>query len=246
MPETNSNAQLSVQGVKEPLTAKPEKESNVAQKAREEIRSQISKKSLLRSTGMRRASSVVNFGKTLGLGYSLPTANHKYEILHGLKFGDFGVKPKDYGYMTQIVKRAKSCVDPRKYTHQSDWKKKTKEKDMFSFTHSKRITLADQMLIDKKSVPGPSHYDNSGLKSHVSGFYRPTEGKLSVTGSIAFEKHYIPSPAAYESRGRSMSEILNERKKKYLYVYKPDPKALKVTCKVKKTNDPAPTTYEFP
>ena len=62
----------------------------------------------------KRALSAANFDK-LGVGYELPVADHKYEIRYGLKFGEFGVKPPARGYMTAVIKRAKSCVDPRKY-----------------------------------------------------------------------------------------------------------------------------------
>ena len=54
----------------------------------------------------------------------MPTEDHKYYIKHGLKFGEkFGVRRQAEGYMSAIVKRARSVIDPRKYTHQFDWKK---------------------------------------------------------------------------------------------------------------------------
>ena len=144
------------------------------------------------------------------------------------------------------MKRAKSCVDPRKYTHQTDWKKKKTEKDSYTFNQSKRVTLADQMFIEKKEIPGPPKYDNKGLTPKVHGFYKPSEVKCSVTGSVAYEKKHVPSPAMYESRGKSMADLLKDKAVKFNYVYKPDPAALKTSCKWKKNNEPAPTTYEFP
>jgi len=107
------------------------------------------------------------------------------------------------------------------------------------------VTLADEMFAQKKLVPGPPHYDNTGLKDKVHGFYGPTEVKCSVVGSTAYEKKFVPGPNLYESRGKSMSEILKEKAKNYLYVYKADPSKKKVTIRVKKTNDPAPTSYNF-
>lgn len=71
---------------------------------------------------------------------------------------------------------------------------------------AKRITLADQMIEDKKRIPGPPHYkDLDKLKPKIHGFYANSESKCSVTGSIAFEKKFIPGPNAYESRGKAMS-----------------------------------------
>ena len=64
---------------------------------------------------MKRAMSAITFD-TLGSGYTLPRRDHKYFIKHGLKFGDFGHKPPPSGYMHNIIQRAKSSVDPRKYT----------------------------------------------------------------------------------------------------------------------------------
>ena len=147
--------------------------------------------------------------------------------------------------MDKIVKRAKSCVDPRKYAHQTDWKKRSKEeKDCFLFPQAKRITLADQMIIEKKRIPGPPAYDNTGLKQKIFGFYKGTESKCSVIGSNAYEKKFIPGPNAYESRGKSMSVLLKEKAQNYMYQYKPGKRSSGV--RVKKTNEPAPTTYEVP
>ena len=63
----------------------------------------------------QRSSSEGAFN-TLGSGYSLPIADHKYEIRHALKMGEFGQKRRKSGYMDAVITRAKSCVDPRKYT----------------------------------------------------------------------------------------------------------------------------------
>ena len=74
----------------------------------------------------RRAVSAAAFN-SIGTDYDIPVADHKYEINYGLKFGDFGVKRPPSGYMNAVVKRARSQVDPRKYAHQKDWKKRSKE-----------------------------------------------------------------------------------------------------------------------
>lgn len=62
---------------------------------------------------------------SIGEGYNLPVADHKYTIVGtgALKFGEFGKKVKSNGYIDQVEKRAKSSVDPRKYASHDDWKK---------------------------------------------------------------------------------------------------------------------------
>ncbi len=107
---------------------------------------------------------------------------------------------------------------------------------------AKRITLADEMIIAKKSIPAPSHYKNEGLAPKVYGYYFNVESKCSVIGTTAYEKKFIPGPNLYESRGRSMAEILKDKAKNYLF--HPEIKLPKSNVKVKKTNDPAPTSYE--
>ena len=65
------------------------------------------------------AISQHEFDSITGGGYNIPCADHRYEIIGtgGLKFGEFGRKmPNNDGYISQVVKRAKSSVDPRKYS----------------------------------------------------------------------------------------------------------------------------------
>ena len=98
------------------------------------------------------------------------------------------------------------------------------------------------MLMDKKKIPGPDKYDNTGLKQKVHGFYGPSEVKCSVISSVAFEKKIVPGPNAYkDNRGKDMSVLLKEKAKAFLYQYKPAKYDSGV--KWKKTRDPAPGTY---
>ena len=119
------------------------------------------------------------------------------------------------------MKRAKSSVDPRKYASQNDWKKVALD-SRTQFSHlipkAKRITLCDKMVEDKKKIPGPPHYDNTGLKDKVHGFYGPSEVKCSVISSTAFERKMVPGPNAYEdNRGKGMSALLKDKAKNFLY-----------------------------
>ena len=145
-----------------------------------------------------------------------------------------------------MVRRAKSSVDPRKYASQKDWRKAALD-SRTQYSHlvpkAARVTLYGEMMKEKKRIPAPSYYDNTGLKDKVHGFYGPSELKCSVISSTAFEKKFIPGPNAYEdNRGKGMSLILKEKAKRYLYQHKPT--KFESGVKWKKTNEPAPTTYE--
>ena len=188
-----------------------------------------------------RAKSAVTFN-TLGSGYSLPVRDHRFKITHGLKFGEFGTKPTPKSFMSQVVNRAKSSIAPSKYALQFDWGKRSKVAPNYVIPKAKRITLADEMIIAKKKIPAPSYYKNEGLTPKVFGFYGNTESKCSVIGTTAYEKKFIPGPNAYESRGKSMAELVKEKAK--AFNFHPELKYTKSSHKYKKTNDPAPTSYE--
>jgi len=81
-----------------------------------EHRSKTSTKMMEKGLLMTSKNCSSQYFNSLGLGYSLPVADHKYEIKHGLKFGDFGVKRSSDRFMDTIVKRARSCVAPNKYS----------------------------------------------------------------------------------------------------------------------------------
>lgn len=110
---------------------------------------------------------------------------------------------------------------------------------------AKRQTINDELLKIKRRIPGPPAYDNTGLKQKVQGFYGNIEVKYSVLASTAYEKKYIPGPNVYESRGKSMSDLLKEKAKKFAYAYTPDPNEKHSVVKWKKVNGPAPTSYEW-
>jgi hypothetical protein len=55
--------------------------------------------------------------------YRVPTGEHKY-IVRGTPIVRSDTDSK-YSYMSQVIKRAKSCIDPRKYSKPIDWKAKS-------------------------------------------------------------------------------------------------------------------------
>lgn len=114
-----------------------------------------------KSSILGRSASCFN---TLGADYKLPknAPKPKVQVMARMGHGYRKRHPKN-GYMDAIVKRAQSCVDCRKYASQDDWNVMSQTiKDTQVFTKSKRVTLADEMLKEKQSVPGPDQYDNSG------------------------------------------------------------------------------------
>lgn len=56
-------------------------------------------------------------------------------------------------------------------------------------------------------------------------------------------KKAIPSSTQYESRGKSMADILKEKAGKFLYAPKPERHLMDV---IKKNQDPGPGTYAVP
>ena len=145
-------------------------------------------------------------------------------------------------YMSQVITRAKSSVDPRKYTPQVDWQKKSMQRPNLALPREKKISVTEELIAQKKKIPGPSHYKKTEIKPKIYGFYGNTESKVSIITSNAFEKKRIPGPSDYESRGKSMSDILKDKAKKFLFHAAPD--YTRTSGKTKKSKDPGPGSYE--
>ena len=60
---------------------------------------------------------------TIDNGYKDYRTDNSYHIKHGIPIGKHPKKRHvSLSYMSQVVARAKKCVDPRKYNRQTDWK----------------------------------------------------------------------------------------------------------------------------
>ena len=70
--------------------------------------------------------------------------------------------------------------------------------------------MFDEITRAKKKIPGPGHYLKKPKPEKIMGCYGNKELKITVTESTIFDKKDIPAPNKYESRGKSMSEILKE------------------------------------
>ena len=193
--------------------------------------------------GSRRSMSMMTFN-TIGSHYKVPTRDHRYKIKHGLPFGFEDKKPKDHSYMTQVVERAKSSVDPRKYNRQSDWGKMSRERPNLAMPKAKRVTSTEDLIVAKKKIPGPDFYKNTDpIKPKILGFYGNSEDRISIIASTMYEKKKIPGPSAYESRGKSMHQLIKENNLKNNFVPKGDDYS-RTSSKINKNSVPGPTTYK--
>lgn len=146
--------------------------------------------------------------------------------------------------MSKIITRAKSSVDPRKYTPQVDWKKKSLNRPNLAMPRVKKVTSMEQLILEKKQIPGPSDYKNTEIKHKIYGHYGSTEPKCTITETTMFVKKSIPAPSLYESRGKSMSDIVKEKVKKCLQpVTKESPDRKDFGQRIKKNNVPGPACY---
>lgn len=166
--------------------------------------------------------SLVTFN-TLGSAYTAPTHDHKYHIKHGLPFGTKERSKKEKTYMNLIVDRAKVSVDPRKYTPQNNWHQMSKERPNLGLPRAKRMTFTSEIMTEKKKIPGPSDFKKMDpYKPKIFGFYSYSQERITSMQEHAEDKQSIPASSKYESRGKSMSDILKEKAAKYLQAQKSD------------------------
>ena len=129
---------------------------------------------------MESRKSIFN---TLGSGYTMPTHDHNYKLMHGLKFGnfeDFKSQKPSQNYMSLVVDRAKSSVDPRKYTDQTDWRKKSVSRPNLSMPRKEKVTCTGEVMkIEKKKGLGPSVYEVPDLRLRILGTYSNKDDKYT-------------------------------------------------------------------
>ena len=80
----------------------------------------------------------------------------------------------------------------------------------------------------------------------ICGFYDQKDVKASIFESLETSKKFVPAPSKYESRGKSMFQLVKEKTAKYKAL---DPFRIinpteKRVDKIKKSNDPGPDTYK--
>ena len=154
--------------------------------------------------------------------YVNPRTDHSYRIK-----GTIIVKKNETknSFLDVVQKRAKSLVDPRKYSTIYDWRKNKG----FKIPKDEKGGFIDQLMAEKKKIPAPSKY-NAWIKPKVLGNYKLKEVKATVIDSIAFEKSFVPAPNKYNS----FKSLAEESKLKNV------PRPLKTNKSVKEPEKPTP------
>lgn len=113
--------------------------------------------------------------------YTVPTHDHKYRIKHGLPFGTKARMQKEKSYMRLIEDRANGSVDPRKYSAIVDWGKQSTERPNLALPRAKKVTSMQELMDEKKKIPGPSNYKNMDpYKPKIFGFYGNSAERITV------------------------------------------------------------------
>lgn len=141
--------------------------------------------------------------------YHVPTREHKY-IVRGTPIVRSDTDMK-YSYMSQVIKRAKSTVDPRKYSRQIDWRMRSKQQLKGLLERQKKISYVDQFIKAKKQVPGPTVYTN-WIKPKTKGFYGKRSPRVFVSEEMMEMKKKIPSSTQYDTF-KGLSQEIKDRNK---------------------------------
>ena len=152
---------------------------------------------------------------------ALPYTHPKYTI----------PKCKSKSFLDGVQKRAKNTPAPNSYKKELSWKGKNA-----LMKGPKRITIIDKIRVEKKPIPGPSHYKNLNIKQKIqNGKFNKTTG-LSFLSEVEFLGKTQPGPTKYENK----KAVVLERKPAWKF---PNPKQ-KTHWKPKKVKGPDPGTYE--
>lgn len=85
-----------------------------------------------------------------------------------------------------------------------------------AMNRAKKVTSMAELMEFKKKIPGPSDFKNMDpYKPKISGFYKNTQKKFSYMETHIEVKSDVPSSTTYESRGRSMTDILSKKAAQY-------------------------------
>ena len=78
----------------------------------------------------------------------MPRHDHAYHIKHAYRMGE-GPENRTVDkrtYMSQVITRAKSSVDPRKYTPQVDWHKKSLSRPNLALPREKKTSVTEELI----------------------------------------------------------------------------------------------------
>jgi len=84
--------------------------------------------------------------------YKVPKVDYKYHI----KETPIITREKSSSsFISQIIKRANSTVDPRKYSAIVDWRVRSHQNFIGKFERQKRETMMAKLMKEKRQMPGP-------------------------------------------------------------------------------------------
>ena len=173
--------------------------------------------------------------------YRVPKEDHRYRIK---ETPIITANNNESSYINQVIKRAKSIVDPRKYSKVIDWRVRSSSQLLGLTTRTKRVTDIDELMMAKKKIPGPSVYKSVWIRPKTYGFYDNSSPKISVFQETIYEKKRIPCSNQYNTF-KGLFKTLNERNRKLPSTISLDIKRKDYpTFKLKKNSKPGPTTYE--
>lgn len=178
--------------------------------------------------------------ETLDSCYRIPKVDHSYHIRETPI-----IKPEKQSdsYMNQVIRRARSSVDPRKYSEVVDWKARSASRLPGKMARTKKETIMAELMRDKKSIPGPSVYQNWN-KPRAKGFYGKISPRITVMEETMYEKKRIPSSTQYNTFKGFSKEVIERNKKRMSQAYLDGKRKDFAYFKLKKTNQPGPSTYE--
>ena len=84
--------------------------------------------------------------------YRIPKADHRYRIKETPILKE---EKHDNSYINQVMHRALSVVDPRKYSRVIDWRVRSSKGMRGKMANAKRVSLITELMQQKKKIPGP-------------------------------------------------------------------------------------------
>lgn len=178
--------------------------------------------------------------ETLDSCYHVPREDYKYRITETPIITQ--EKSSD-SYINQVIKRARSSVDPRKYSVVVDWKARSTNRLPGKMPRQKKQTIMAELMRFKKSIPAPSAYKNWNWP-RSTGFSTKISPRITIMQETMHEKKLIPSSTQYNTFKGFSKDIIERNKKRMSQAYLDVKRKDFGYFKLKKTNQPGPSTYE--
>lgn len=139
--------------------------------------------------------------------YRIPKIDYKYVIRETPIVKDDN--SSEFSYMTQVIKRGKSMVDPRKYSKQIDWGKQSVGQYSIQVPRQKKVSDTAELMLKKKAIPAPSAY-KQWIPPKTHGFYGNSCPRTTPMEELMFLKRPIPSSTQYNTF-KGISQTIKEK-----------------------------------